>query len=276
MTLASENVSPGDPILASQYNNLRADMLKTLAPQIQTVRLAGDAFSLPAEAGLIEVIPEGDSSYDDLVRIRDGTAGQIITIYSSGGHINLKSNGNISLIEPLTLAAPGECVILLCNNWARWIPIATNVAPTGTIRIVPRTSAPSAGWLLMDGRAFDTSRYSNLYTYLGGRSTLPDMRGRVPIGLDNMGGTSANRVRDTAADTLFGTGGKDRHRLTQAEMPSHAHGFPVYDSAPTNKTTLAAAGYANPNGSATTTNTGGNQEHENMPPYMAFAYAIRV
>jgi hypothetical protein len=37
----------------------------------------------------------------------------------------------------------------------------------------------------------------------------PDLRGRKPIGLDNQGGVSANRVTDAAADTLGGAGGNE-------------------------------------------------------------------
>src|SRR6185503_2839045 len=59
---------------------------------------------------------------------------------------------------------------------------------------------------------------------------LPDMRGRVAVALDNMGGVTANRLASSASGglgsvrhTLGGAGGEDAHVLTVAEMPSHSH-----------------------------------------------------
>ncbi len=61
------------------------------------------------------------------------------------------------------------------------------------------------------------------YTYggSGGLFALPDLRGRGPVGLDNMGGTDAGRL--SVANTLGETGGTQTHTLTSAEMPSHTH-----------------------------------------------------
>jgi microcystin-dependent protein len=55
---------------------------------------------------------------------------------------------------------------------------------------------------------------------------LPDMRGRVAAGLDNMGGSAASRLTATvlsAANTLGATGGTQTHVLAAGELPSHTH-----------------------------------------------------
>jgi len=60
---------------------------------------------------------------------------------------------------------------------------------------------------------------------------LPDLRGRVPAGKDNMGGSAAGRIGSVVTDsgTIVGTtlgsaGGSSTHIQTTAEMAAHAHG----------------------------------------------------
>jgi microcystin-dependent protein len=52
---------------------------------------------------------------------------------------------------------------------------------------------------------------------------LPDLRGRVAVGQDDMGDLPAGRITESWADLMGGTGGVDRHRLTTSEIPSHTH-----------------------------------------------------
>jgi microcystin-dependent protein len=56
------------------------------------------------------------------------------------------------------------------------------------------------------------------------RMPVPDLRGRVVAGKDNMGGTSANRLTGQSGgvngDTLGATGGAETHTLTQAQLPN--------------------------------------------------------
>jgi microcystin-dependent protein len=97
-------------------------------------------------------------------------------------------------------------------------------------------SVPS-GWALCYGQAVSRAANPILHGIAasagyphgsGDGSTtfnLPDMRGRVPVGKDNMGGTAANRI--SAANngqTLGGAHGNQAHTLAISEMPSHGHG----------------------------------------------------
>jgi microcystin-dependent protein len=87
-------------------------------------------------------------------------------------------------------------------------------------------------WLLCDGREVLISAYPLLYQIIGNKFKaapaaahfgLPDMRGRMPLGADNMGGTSANNVTSNAADTVGFTGGNETHNMLQSELPEHTH-----------------------------------------------------
>jgi hypothetical protein len=109
------------------------------------------------------------------------------------------------------------------------------------------------GYLLCDGSEVQISKYPSLfavleYTYkaaslLVGLNTfaLPDLRGRFPLGADNMnnnltvpsklsastlisaGGGSANRVADVTADNVGTGGGNQTVTLSSTNLPDHKH-----------------------------------------------------
>ena len=75
--------------------------------------------------------------------------------------------------------------------------------PTGTINIWPTATAPT-GWLLCDGQS--TTGYTSLAAVVG--ATVPDMRGRFPLG-------------DDGSLTLGATGGSAT--ILTANLPVHQH-----------------------------------------------------
>jgi microcystin-dependent protein len=59
---------------------------------------------------------------------------------------------------------------------------------------------------------------------------VPDMRGRVAAGKDDMGGSAASRLTNPATttggvdgDTLGATGGEEAHQITVPELAAHTH-----------------------------------------------------
>jgi microcystin-dependent protein len=94
------------------------------------------------------------------------------------------------------------------------------------------------GWLPCDGRAVSRTTYSELFsklstTYGTGDGTttfnIPDCRGRVSAGKDDMGGVGANRLTDQDGgidgSTLGAVGGEETHKLTVDELALHGHQF---------------------------------------------------
>jgi microcystin-dependent protein len=153
--------------------------------------------------------------------------------------------------------------------------------PAGSLIPFAGATEP-VGWLFCYGQQISRAAYSALFTAIGttygvgdGSTTfnLPDLRGRIPLCKDNLGGTSANRVVAAAADTLGGNGGTETHTLTTAEIPAHTHpGIGTTN----NSYGGGASGALNGTGGSTGSNAGGGGAHNNMQPYITLAYLIKT
>jgi microcystin-dependent protein len=69
------------------------------------------------------------------------------------------------------------------------------------------------------GNTYGTSTLTHFY--------LPDLRGRTPVAVDNMGGTDAGRL--SATNTLGGTGGTES--FNAAQLVGHTHGTTISNGA---------------------------------------------
>jgi len=143
-------------------------------------------------------------------------------------------------------------------------------------------STAPASWALCYGQAISRTTYVDLFNIIGttfgvgdGSTTfnVPDMRGNLPLGKDNMGGTSRDRVTHANADVVGGEEGAETHILTVAELAAHTHGILAQSGS---KDIGAGAFTVYLGGSGTTASTGGDTAHENMSPYMTLNYIIKV
>jgi microcystin-dependent protein len=162
------------------------------------------------------------------------------------------------------------------------------------------TSAPS-GWLFCFGQSLSrTGIYADLFAVIGttygsvdaSSFNLPDMRGRVPVGKDDMGGSSANRITSAVCGiqgfTLGAAGGDQRlHAHTHGVTdPGHAHGVGYWNLLANSGGQYEkylrdqGANYANTSTTGSTTgisiqtNTEGGTA-QNVPPSIILNYIIK-
>jgi microcystin-dependent protein len=111
------------------------------------------------------------------------------------------------------------------------------LVPVGSVFPYAGTSAPPQ-YLLCDGSEQSQDTYPALSAAIGvaynlgdelvGNFRLPDLRGRVPAGKDNMGGTAASRLTSAGSGidglTLGAAGGSQTHSLSAAQsgLPAHS------------------------------------------------------
>lgn len=91
-------------------------------------------------------------------------------------------------------------------------------------------------------------------------------QGKFPVGLD---------TSDTDFNTIGKTGGEKTHTLTITEMPSHKHNMRYGATAGGNGSGYVYSGTEG-TGSAAMDTTGGNQPHNNVPPYIVMAFWRRI
>jgi microcystin-dependent protein len=92
------------------------------------------------------------------------------------------------------------------------------------------SAAPNSAFALPYGQAVSRMTYATLFSLVGttfgsgdGSTTfnLPDLRGRVIAGLDNMGGSSAGRLSSVMTSTGLGnTGGAPNQPIGQGNLPN--------------------------------------------------------
>lgn len=164
--------------------------------------------------------------------------------------------------------------------------ISAFLLPTGSILPYAGSSAPT-GFLLCYGQEISRTTYGDLFTAIGttygvgdGSSTfaLPDLRGRVIAGKDDMGGSSANRLTDQSGgvdgDVLGDTGGSETHTLITSEMPAHTHQMTNSSGGSVNGSNPGT--FNTPGGTFNTGSTGGDGAHNNVQPTIILNYIIKT
>lgn len=232
-------------------------------------------------------------------------------VSTSNGDIAITPNGTGDVIidgikHPQADGNAGEFLQTDGAGQLSFADVAASAFSSGMLMPYAGATAPT-GWLLCYGQAISRTTYADLYSVVGttygpgdGSSTfnLPDLRGRVIAGKDDMGGSSANRLTSALnGDSLGATGGAETHTLSTSEIPSHQHYV-------ANSTTINLDGGATLNGSqylsrennsfgsgdekyafggnSTVANvglsspTGGGSAHNNTQPTFILTYIIKT
>lgn len=132
---------------------------------------------------------------------------------------------------------------------------------------------PPPGILPLEGQTLDRDDYMQLWAVIdpayktASTVNLPDMRGHFAVGAGQQAGMDNYEVGQV--------GGSERVGLTVDQMPAHTHTY----TPPTANVDLEAPGapdiFAAGLGFPTQTGSaGGNQQHENRPPYVVMRWGI--
>ncbi len=228
---------------------------------------------------------------------------------------NFLRSGNPALLTALTFNATatitsGQATITSLSADPRFLGLegaaieGVGIPPGTTVSSVTVDSAAMSAQATVNGTAVPI----RIFPFGNGNGTttaaLPDSRGRVSVGRDNMGGTAANRLTasGTGNPALDGTrlgaaGGVDRFALLLAQMAQHNHGGQTTGGSATLIAPEAAYGnytfssaapqfnlfVATANGSTVVTNqgrthgianAGGNEAHPNVQPSIVRNYII--
>jgi microcystin-dependent protein len=216
-----------------------------------------------------------------------------IQVDGSGGYLKVKSAG----ISSNELATDSVITAKIQDGAVTAAKLDTGAVsvlmPTATVLPYAGSTAPT-GYLVCAGQSVLVADYGDLYdvigfTYGGSGSSfnLPDLRGRVIAGQDDMGGTSADRLTGLSGglngDNLGATGGSETHTLTALELPQHTHTFSGTVSRDGNSagspTEIVMDDDSNLTASNVTTANGGNagdQPHNNVQPTIILNYIIKT
>lgn len=144
------------------------------------------------------------------------------------------------------------------------------------------SASPDARWLFCDGSSVLRADYPDLFNVIGvffgsvdaDHFNIPDLRGRVPLGIGSAPGLTSYAVGDN--------GGEETHTLVTSETPSHSHtdtghthsegvaapavgaaivGVPIPSAIPA--VGITGLGFAN------LSSAGSDGAHNNLQPYLA-------
>ena len=167
------------------------------------------------------------------------------------------------------------------------------ILPAGMLMPYAGSTEPT-GWVFCYGQNLNRITYARLFTALGttygvgdGSTTfgMPDLRGRILAGKDDMGGTAASRITSGVSGitgtSLGATGGNQSmqshyhnyYRVTTSGGSVNTSGDIIWAVSGGNVVDKAGAGYLRTDTAGGNTGSGSSQ---NMPPTIMINYLIKT
>lgn len=256
----STNVQNVTPKITNQYDlgseTKRWNVVRTktlIADEIQGVlngNISGNASTATSLRQVTSFRLQGDITAPPVDF--DGQTGGLTKTFVT----TLTSNIISDKPEPLPNVSQDNDTVLVFRSGTGLLKETRNVfiadlgVPIGAIMPYAGFEPPD-GYLLCDGSEVEIDKYRNLYDIIGtsfngplplnGVNTyrLPDLRGRFPLGKDNMdnglqvpnntggfvdaGGGNIGRIPGIEADTLGGSSGSYQSTVSTANLPNHEH-----------------------------------------------------
>jgi len=297
-----ENQIADFAVTNAKIGNLSAD--KIIAGNIVADDIfLGEGTDFKLDGPAKQIFVKDEQTPSSVIRVKMGKLGPNpedfgLEVFDENGDLVVGANGlGLNVVGELQLSTEVE----------------ERLSPPGGMMDFAGSAAPN-GWLLCDGDTYDSIADTSLaalfavigITYGGTGASdfrVPDVRGRVGIGLDNLGGVPAGRMTDPNADVLGGAGGVEEVSLTEAQNgphahtggvhthtgPNHTHGGVVGSSGSQDRvgttglpqwtyfgsTAAAGTGATGSAGAVATTSSGSGLPHPNDQPWMAFTKIIK-
>jgi hypothetical protein len=154
--------------------------------------------------------------------------------------------------------------------------------PNITVGIVTATTVSGNGTIPVGGIIMWSGTIANIPTgwaLCNGSNSTPDLRNRFIVGATSDASTgvtfNANTGTVSGAYAPGNTGGETAHQLTIAELASHTHRFSQANEGVNSGGAAVMDGPA-PGTSFSPETIGGDDYHENRPPYYALAFIMRT
>ena len=242
---AGKIFADGETVTISELNKLGTP----------TVDISGAVGTLALQEGSVtndKVSSTAAIQHDKLANT--SSSGQILMGNSSNVVTNTTVTGDVTITDAGVTAIGSSKVTdgMLAGDITEAKLIAAVTAkllPPGVITPYVKSGAEPTGWKYCDGQHYDSTdaAYTALYDIIGysyGRTDssgaddasgtyfkVPDLRGRVPVGVDG----SAARL--AANDTLAATGGAESVTLGTDQIPEHTHANSLTNNATTSTVT---------------------------------------
>ena len=276
---------------------------------VDNINVNGNAITSTDTNGNITITPNGTGEVDiskvdiDSGAIDGTTIGANSAAAGTFSQVTLASGASVtSILDEDNFSSDSATALATQQSIKAYIASQTSAStPAGVIVPYAGTSAPT-GYQFCNGQDLNTFTFKDLHaaisnTYGGtaysagvtdqsGVSTtfkVPDLRGRVIAGLDNMGSTTSQdrltgQTDGVDGDTLGAVGGVEQQGLSTAQLPSHSHNILAVNSQVSDGTLSRVRSTTEGTGAVTrsTENEGSGQTHNNVQPTIILNYIIKT